>query len=77
MSNYDFIIEYKKLKSISNICEELGINYSNLINNKTTDENEKKVASLLKKQIIEMYDLILFDKIFEEIEQNGEKTDIL
>lgn len=70
MSNYDFIIEYKKLKSISNICEELGINYSNLINNKTTEENEKKVANLLKKQIIEMYDLIIFYDIISDLGEN-------
>lgn len=78
MKNLEFIKQIKDMKSPREICIENNIDYTNLIKGRLKEEKEELVASFLKKQIIEMYDLILFDKIFEEIEQkNGEKTDIL
>lgn len=58
MSDYDFISAYKDMKSISDICEELKINYSNLINGKTSKENEKKVAEKLKLEVIKIFSVV-------------------
>ena len=49
-------IYLKKIKniskiSISDICKELKINRSNLLNGKTTSENEKKVYEALVEKI--------------------------
>lgn len=77
MKDLEFIRQIKDMKSPREICIENNIDYTNLIKGRLKEEKEKLVANLLKKQIIEMYDLILFDKIFEEYDQNGEKTDIL
>lgn len=46
------------MKSISEICEENKINYTNLVYGKTTKENEQKVASALKIEILKIYALI-------------------
>ena len=55
MDNYTFIMAIKELKSISDICNELNINYSNLLHGKTSKENEKKVADVLKLEILKAY----------------------
>ena len=46
MEDFDIITSYKEMKSIKKICEELEVDYSNLMNGKATKENEKKVASI-------------------------------
>lgn len=63
MGDYDLIISYKEMKSIKKICEELEIDYSNLINGKTSKENEKKVADRIKVECFKMYSII---KMMEE-----------
>lgn len=57
MNDYDIILEFRKMKSIGDICKDLGIDYSNLIRGKTSKENEHKVVQELK---LELYKLNLF-----------------
>lgn len=63
MEDRDFILAYKDMKSISDICEELKINYSNLVNLKTSKENEKKVADKLRLECYKIFSLL---KMMEE-----------
>lgn len=63
MKYQDIIIAYKDMKSIKKICEELSINYSNLINGLTTEENERKVVDKLK---IESYKIFSLIKLMED-----------
>ena len=63
MGDYDLITSYKEMKSIKKICEELEIDYSNLINGKTSKENEKKVSDRIKVECFKMYSII---KMMEE-----------
>lgn len=58
MNDYDFILEYKNLNSISDICKRVNINYSNLINGKTSKENEKKVASIIEVELLKIVSLL-------------------
>lgn len=58
MDDLEFIRACKDMKSISEICEENKINYTNLVYGKTTKENEQKVASALKIEILKIYALI-------------------
>ena len=59
MDNLDFIKAFKNMKSLTTICEENGINYSNLINGKTTKENENKISEKIKSEIFKMFALSL------------------
>ena len=63
MDDMNFILAYKDMKSISDICDELKINYSNLVNGKTSNENEKKVVDKLKIECYKIYSLV---KLMEE-----------
>lgn len=63
MEDFDIIISYKEMKSIKKICEELEVDYSNLMNGKATKENEKKVASKIKVECFKMYSIL---KLMEE-----------
>lgn len=67
MNELEFIKAYKDMKSISDICEHLGINYTNLIYGRTTKENEKKVARILKVEILKIYAII---KMMEDSDAN-------
>lgn len=58
MEDIDLIMEYKNIKSIFEICEELKIDYSNIMNNRTTKENYKKVYDKIKIEILKIYGLI-------------------
>lgn len=58
IDDLEFIKAVKEMKSISDICEELKINYTNLIYGRTTKENEQKVANVLKVEILKLYALI-------------------
>ena len=63
MEDYDLILAYKDMKSISDICKENNINYSNLVNGKSSKENEKKVSEQLKREIYKIFSLL---KLMEE-----------
>lgn len=58
MKDIDFILAYKDMKSISDICEELKINYSNLVNGRTSAENEKKVVEKIRLECYKIYSLV-------------------
>lgn len=60
MNDFDFIESVKNMKSISEICKEYGIDYSNLTCNRTTQENVKKVADRLKIEIYKIYAILTF-----------------
>ena len=63
MSDLNFILKYKDIKKISEFCEEENINYSNLVNGRTTEENEQKIANLCKKEVINLYSEIIKDGV--------------
>ena len=63
MEDFDIITSYKEMKSIKKICEELEIDYPNLMSGKTTKENEKKVAGKIKVEVFKMYSIL---KLMEE-----------
>lgn len=56
-NNYDIILEYRKMRSIGDICKSLNIDYSNLIRGKTSEENMHKVVQEIK---LELYKFNLF-----------------
>lgn len=58
MEDIDIIMEYKDMKSLLTICDELKIGYSNLMAKNTTKENYKKVYDKIKIEILKMYGLI-------------------
>lgn len=58
MEDFDLIVSYKEMKSTKKICEELEVDYSNLINGKTSKENIKKVADKIKVECFKMYSII-------------------
>ena len=58
MDYIDLIKAYQDMKALSNICEENKVNYSNLINGKTTDDNVKKIANSVKMEILKIYALL-------------------
>lgn len=57
MEDYRIIQEFRKMRSIGDICKDLNINYANLIQGKSTKENEHKVVQELK---LELYKINLF-----------------
>ena len=63
--DYSFILKYRELKTIGQVCKNLSIDYSNLINGKTSKENYKKVADELKRQVIELYSSIMIDEVIK------------
>lgn len=65
MDDFEFIMEYKNMKSIGKICKEFGIDYPNLSRGKTSKENEKKVADELKKQVIRLYSNIIIKGVIK------------
>lgn len=69
MKSIEFINEYRKMKSVGDFCKQENINHSNLIKGKSTIENENKIASLCKLEIIRLYG--------EVIKENVKKTDTL
>ena len=58
MDDLDLIKTYQEMKALSTICEENKVNYSNLINGKTTSDNVKKVANGVKMEILKIYALL-------------------
>lgn len=57
LDDFDIIMKFKEMRSIGDICKELGIDYANLVNGRTTKENEHKVVQELK---LELYKINLF-----------------
>lgn len=65
MSDLNFIMEYKNMKSVAKVCKDLKIDYPNLSRGKTSKENEKKVADELKKQILKLYSDIIINEVIK------------
>lgn len=63
--DYSFILKYRELRTIGQVCKDLSIDYSNLINGKTSKENYKKVADELKRQVIELYSNIIAEEVIK------------
>ena len=63
MTNMEFINEYRNMKSVGDFCKITGVNHSNLINGKTTSENESKIATLCKFEIIRLYGEVMKDNV--------------
>lgn len=61
MTDLEFILLVKEI-SISEVCKNENISYSNLIRGKTTKENEKKIADILKLKINNIYSSIVLDR---------------
>ena len=38
--DFDIIMKFKEMRSIGDICKSLGIDYANLVNGRTTKEND-------------------------------------
>lgn len=53
MTNKKIIENYRKLKRLSKMCEENKIDYTNLVNNRTTEENEQIIANNIINEIID------------------------
>ena len=60
MSDYEFIMTIKDMKTISDICSELKIDYANVMKGTASKENITKVANKLKVEITKMYSIIKF-----------------
>jgi hypothetical protein len=77
MKDIDLIKEIKNIK-IGNICKSNKVDYTNLIYERTTKENIKKIANELRR---ELYPILIDDLISVEtkmeLEGMYEKTDSL
>ena len=54
MDDLEFIKGFSKI-SVTAICKKLKINRGNLLNNRTTKENEKRVRTEIEKEIRDLY----------------------
>lgn len=54
MEDLEYIKKFSKI-SISGICEKNKINRQNLLNNKTTKKNIKKVRESIESEIAKLY----------------------
>lgn len=65
MTDFEFIQEYRKMKKVTDLCKITGVHNSNLIAGKSTRENERKIATLCKFEIIRLYSEIIKDGVVE------------
>ena len=63
MTNLEFINEYRNMKSVGDFCKITGVQHSNLIQGRTTKENEQKIATLCKFEIIRLYQEVIKDNV--------------
>ena len=73
MTDLEIIQEYKNMKKVSDFTEITGVNYSNLIQGKSTRANEFIIATLCKVEITRLYKEIIKD----EVVIKNEKTNTL
>lgn len=80
MSDLELIDFYVKSKSVSAMCNDIGIKYTNLVKNATKKENIEKIAFEVKLEIIRLYNGLVASEIkntqelrkrVEENEQNA------
>ena len=65
MNDKEFIKLYKNLKSVSSVCDELGIDKGNVSRETITDEQAKKIADKLKFEIVKIYSSLLIGRIID------------
>lgn len=65
MTSLEFINEYRNMKSIGDLCKIIGVNQSNLIQGRSTIENEQKIATLCKFEIIRLYQEVIKDNVIK------------
>lgn len=65
MTSLEFINEYRSMKSIGDLCKIIGVNQSNLIQGRSTIENEQKIATLCKFEIIRLYQEVIKDNVIK------------
>lgn len=80
MSDLELINFYVRAKSVSSMCNNIGIKYTNLVKNATKKENIEKIAYEVKLEIIRLYNGLVASEIkntqdlrkrVEENEQNA------
>lgn len=70
MTDSEYIQEYKEMKSINEICKEVGVDSSNLLRGKAK-KFESEVAKKCKCEIIRLYNIIVLG------DTDGNKTNTL
>jgi hypothetical protein len=65
LTNLEFINEYRNMKSVGDFCKITGVQHSNLIQGRTTKENEQKIATLCKFEIIRLYQEVIKDNVIK------------
>lgn len=65
MTDLEIINLYKNMRSVSNVCQSLGIDMANISRGTTTEENIKKVANELKFEIVKAYSAILIGRLID------------
>lgn len=69
MSDYDVILRYKKLKTVTRICKENGIDMSNLMYGRTSEEKIKKLANIIRKELGKItYDVFIESEVKTDVE---------
>lgn len=58
MKDIDYINEFRKMKTLTSICREIGCDRPNLIRGKEP-KYESLVAKIIKCEIIRMYNMIV------------------
>lgn len=76
MTNLEFIEKYKNMNKVSDFCKIFGFDSSNIVRGRSTKENEEKIATLCKLEIIKMYNEILQDNIVEINKLKNEVNEI-
>lgn len=64
MNNLEFIIQVKEL-SISKICKENNVDYTNLIKGRLSKEKENLITDIIKSKIIKIYSSLILGKRIE------------
>lgn len=55
MTNKEIIQIYKNMRKLNDICREVGVGRSNVLQNSCTKEKEQKVAEICLTEIIKAY----------------------
>lgn len=67
MQDYDIIMKYKNLKSMTRICKENKVDTANLVSNRVSQEKMKKVADIIKDELTKLVYEIFIKKDDENV----------
>jgi len=81
MTDYEFIKEFKKIK-LTNICERLKVNQSNVTSNQTSKENYRRIREAIEKELLNLFikdnknsekilTMYLYNELLEKIEKEN------